>query len=79
MAQSESNLGACRATSFDAEGPYFSAGSPKRSVLIAGLAEPGVRLVVEGRLLGPDCRTPLSGYAIDGVRRLSRPSTLPRG
>ena len=65
VAQSESNLGTCRATSFDAEGPYFSPGSPKRSLLIAGLAEPGVRLVVEGRLLGPDCRTPLSGYAID--------------
>src|SRR5262249_12933395 len=27
--------------------------------------EPGVRLAVEGRLLGPDCRTPLAGYALD--------------
>lgn len=65
VAESESELRTCSATQRDAEGPYFSPGSPTRSVLVAGLGEPGVRLLVEGRLLGPDCRTPLRGYAID--------------
>lgn len=65
VADVESDVTACRATTRDAEGPYFEAGSPQRGTLIAGLQEPGVRLLVEGRLLGPDCRTPLRGYAID--------------
>jgi catechol 1,2-dioxygenase len=56
--------GACRATTRDAEGPFYVAGAPDRT-LLAGLDEPGVRLVVEGRLLGPDCRTPLAGYVLD--------------
>ncbi|MBX3187394.1 MAG: hypothetical protein KF819_10285 [Labilithrix sp.] len=55
----------CRHTTRDAEGPYFASGSPVRSLRIAGLDEPGVRLLVEGRLFGPDCRTPLEGYALD--------------
>ena len=65
VADAESDVTVCRATTRDAEGPYFEAGSPQRSALIAGPSEPGVRLLVEGRLLGPDCRTPLRGYAID--------------
>jgi protocatechuate 3,4-dioxygenase beta subunit len=65
VAETESDITACRATTRDAEGPYFEPGSPQRGTLIAGLSEPGVRLLVEGRLLGPDCRTPLRGYAID--------------
>jgi protocatechuate 3,4-dioxygenase beta subunit len=55
----------CRATTRDAEGPYFEAGSPLRTLQIASPAEPGVRLLVEGKLVGPDCKTPLRGYAID--------------
>ncbi len=54
----------CRATTRDAEGPYYSAGAPSR-VRIADDREPGVRLVMEGRLLGPDCRRPLVGYVLD--------------
>lgn len=65
VAEAESDVTSCSATTRDAEGPYFEAGSPQRGTLIAGLSEPGVRLLVEGRLLGPDCRTPLRGYAID--------------
>jgi hypothetical protein len=34
-------------------------------VWIAGLNEPGVRLLVEGCRLGPDCKTPLVGCALD--------------
>jgi catechol 1,2-dioxygenase len=63
--QSESDQTICRATTRDAEGPYFEAGSPQRTLLIADADEPGVRLLVEGKLVGPDCVTPLSGYAID--------------
>jgi protocatechuate 3,4-dioxygenase beta subunit len=55
----------CRATSRDLEGPYFERGAPRRIVQIADPSEPGVRLVVEGRLLGPDCRRVLAGYALD--------------
>lgn len=56
----------CRVTSRDATGPYYEAGSPIRTTTrIASLNEPGVRLVVAGRLFGPDCRTLLKGYALD--------------
>jgi protocatechuate 3,4-dioxygenase beta subunit len=56
----------CRPTSRDATGPYFEAGSPIRTTArIAALNEPGVRLVIEGRLFGPDCRALSKGYALD--------------
>ncbi len=53
VADAESDYTACRATTRDAEGPYFEPGSPQRGTLIAELQEPGVRLLIEGRLLGP--------------------------
>jgi len=56
---------ACRATTRDAKGPYHLAGAPLRAESLAAPDEPGVRLFVSGRLLGPDCRTPLAGYALD--------------
>lgn len=56
---------ACRLTTRDARGPYWERGAPVRPLAIADDAEDGVRLAIEGRLLGPDCRTPLAGYAID--------------
>jgi protocatechuate 3,4-dioxygenase beta subunit len=65
LAVDQQELRACRATTRDAEGPYFTSGSPRRALRIAELTEPGVRLVVEGRLVGPDCRTPLAGYGVD--------------
>ena len=56
----------CRHTTRDATGPYFEPGSPVRAARrIASPTEPGVRLLVEGRLFGPDCRTPLDGYVLD--------------
>jgi protocatechuate 3,4-dioxygenase beta subunit len=55
----------CQYTSKDATGPYFSPGSPVRPVRLAALNEPGVRFLLEGQLFGPDCKTPLAGYAID--------------
>lgn len=65
VAQSEEDWTVCTPTTRDAEGPYFEPGSPQRTLLIAGADEPGVRLLVEGRLLGPSCGTPLAGYTID--------------
>jgi len=62
---SEEAQTACRLTTRDARGPYWEAGAPVRPLKIAEDAEPGVRLAVEGRLFGPDCRTPLANYAID--------------
>jgi len=65
VGQTEQDATACLPTTRDAEGPYFEAGSPKRVLRIAELGEPGVRLLIEGRLRGPDCVTPLRGYSID--------------
>lgn len=56
--------GECRATTSDLTGPYYEPGAPVRA-RIAEPNEPGVPLLVEGRLLGPGCTTPLAGYAID--------------
>jgi protocatechuate 3,4-dioxygenase beta subunit len=55
----------CRVTSRDARGPYFEPGAPYRPLQIADAEEPGVRLFLGGRILGPDCRTPLKDYVID--------------
>lgn len=54
----------CNATLRDLEGPYYEAGAPVRSAQLALANEPGVRLLVEGRILGPGC-APLVGYALD--------------
>ena len=63
--QTEQDATVCLPTTRDAEGPYFEAGSPKRVLRIAELNEPGVRFLLEGRLRGPDCITPLRGYSVD--------------
>lgn len=55
----------CRLTTRDARGPYYQPGAPIVTTSIAGPEEKGVRLLVEGRLLGPDCRTALKGYTLD--------------
>ncbi len=55
----------CRPTTRDARGPYWEPNAPLRATKIAESTEPGVRLAVEGRILGPDCRTPLKDYVID--------------
>jgi protocatechuate 3,4-dioxygenase beta subunit len=64
-AMSEEEWKSCSPTTRDAEGPYFHAGSPQRALQIADPAEPGVRLLVQGHLVGPDCKTPLRGYSVD--------------
>lgn len=61
----EMDAGGCRVTTRDALGPYYESGAPLRTVSLAGDDEPGVPLLVEGRLVGPDCRTPLKDYVLD--------------
>ncbi|MFN2432615.1 MAG: twin-arginine translocation pathway signal protein [Gemmatimonadota bacterium] len=54
----------CAPTSGDTAGPFYLEGAPRRSQL-AGPDEPGDRIVVRGRVLGPDCKTPLAGALLD--------------
>lgn len=53
----------CSATPAQTEGPYYSAGPPKRqSILTTGTS--GRRLILTGRVVGTDCR-PLVGARVD--------------
>ncbi|HEY7529193.1 MAG TPA: twin-arginine translocation pathway signal protein [Gemmatimonadota bacterium] len=54
----------CEPTTADVEGPFYVAGAPSRTSL-AGPDEPGDRIVIRGRVLGPDCRTPLPNALLD--------------
>lgn len=54
----------CRATTRDAVGPYYEPGAPARAVL-ATATEPGTRLLLTGKVLGPDCLAPMVGYVVD--------------
>lgn len=65
VATTEEAATTCKATSRDLEGPYFEAGAPRRSVLLASANEPGVKLVMQGFLLGGTCKKPLAGYMLD--------------
>jgi catechol 1,2-dioxygenase len=53
----------CELTSADMLGPYYRLGAPERSV-VAAPEEPGTRLVVGGRVIGPDC-APLEGALVE--------------
>src|SRR5258708_36329649 len=53
-----------RPTGPDTQGPFYLPGAPTR-VALAAPDEPGDRLVVRGRVLHPDCRTPLAGTLLD--------------
>lgn len=54
----------CAPTESDSKGPMYQAGAPRRTA-IAGPKEPGERLRVRGRVLGPDCSTPLPRTLLD--------------
>ena len=56
--------GACFPTRSDLLGPFFVAGAPMR-MTIADATEPGERLVLTGRILGPDCSSPLDAVDIE--------------
>ncbi len=56
--------GRCVPTGADVEGPFYLPGAPHR-VALAPPEEPGVRLVVRGRIVGPDCTTPVPGALLD--------------
>ena len=54
----------CEPTQADVAGPFYVAGAPGRTSL-AGPLEPGDRILIRGRVLGPDCRTPLQNALLD--------------
>lgn len=54
----------CTPTRSDIEGPFYVAGAPHRMAL-AGPDEPGDRILVRGRVVGPDCQTPLRAALLD--------------
>ena len=54
----------CRPSESDAMGPFFEPGAPMR-MMIADANEPGERLTLATRVLGPDCVTPLAGVVVD--------------
>jgi catechol 1,2-dioxygenase len=54
----------CFATETNIEGPYYRAGAPVRDDL-TDTGMPGTRLIVSGRILGPDCQTAVEGAALD--------------
>jgi catechol 1,2-dioxygenase len=54
----------CEPTKADVAGPFYVAGAPSRTSL-AGPLEPGDRILIRGRVLGPDCRTPLPNALLD--------------
>lgn len=56
--------GECRATGDDIQGPFYESGAPERNQL-APDDEPGRRIIIEGTVYGPDCRTPVEGALLD--------------
>lgn len=55
---------ACALTEANIEGPYYRAGAPFRQNLVDA-STLGVPLVIEGRALSLDCRSPLSDAVLD--------------
>lgn len=64
LADAGADAGACEPTGSDVEGPFHLDGAPQRTVL-ADADEPGERIVIEGTVLGPDCRTPVAQANLD--------------
>lgn len=54
----------CELTGSDVEGPFHIDGAPQRTVL-ADQDEPGERLMIEGTVYGPDCKTPVANAMLD--------------
>ena len=54
----------CEPTEEDLLGPYYEPDAPATAVL-ASEDEPGERMNLSGRILGPDCKTPVSGALVE--------------
>jgi protocatechuate 3,4-dioxygenase beta subunit len=63
-ASAENEAGKCAVTEDNIEGPYYRAGAPLRANLVEGDVT-GVPLVITGRVLSLDCRSPLSDAELD--------------
>lgn len=55
---------ACTVTGADIKGPFHQPGAPARTIL-AGPQESGQRIVIEGRIYGPDCASPVAQALLD--------------
>ena len=63
-AASSKSAGVCAKTAPNIEGPYYRDGAPMRADLVdRGMR--GTRLVIAGKVLGDDCKTPLEGALLD--------------
>ena len=58
------NESECTLTEAEVLGPFYRFGAPFRAVLAAP-DEPGQRLIIKGKVYGPDCQTPLPNALID--------------
>lgn len=63
-ASADVDAGTCEPTGSDVEGPFHLDNAPERTVL-AEADEPGERIVIEGTVYGPDCRTPVADANLD--------------
>lgn len=57
--------GECALTSSDILGPMYNYGAPMFQRQLAADGEPGQRLILQGRVLSQDCRTPLPRTLIE--------------
>jgi catechol 1,2-dioxygenase len=58
----------CRVSNGDILGPFFlpgSAGNANASIALAKTTEAGDHVVITGRVLAPDCKTPIAGAMVD--------------
>jgi catechol 1,2-dioxygenase len=64
VAEAKAPPKACSATEPNIEGPYYRAGAPLRADLVEADVR-GVPLVIGGRVVSADCRSPLAGAVLD--------------
>ncbi len=55
----------CKVTEQDILGPMYNVGAPVFQIRLAADDEPGQKLMLRGRVLSEDCRTPLPGTMIE--------------
>lgn len=55
----------CKITRSDILGPMYNVGAPEFQMKLAADNEPGQKLMLRGRVLSEDCRTPLPGTMIE--------------
>ena len=84
MATSAQAAQSCLVSNGDVLGPFFLPGSaqnPNATIALAKVSEEGEHIAIAGRLLAPDCKTPIAGAVVDawqanakGAYDISNPS-----